>query len=179
MKRMAALIRGINVGKAKRVGMAELRAAIESLGYTDVKTLLNSGNAVFSSRVSTAVAAAKIQGVIEKQLGVKARVTVLDASEVAEIMRRNPLEKVASNPSRYLIAVLMDPADASKIKKLANQDWGTDCIAIGKRAAYIWCPNGFLESELADTMLRSLGNAVTTRNWTTMSKLNAMLSDVR
>ena len=44
-----ALLRGINVGKAKRVAMAELRALVEKLGYGDVRTLLNSGNVVFST----------------------------------------------------------------------------------------------------------------------------------
>src|SRR5438093_12978873 len=44
-----ALIRGINVGRAKRVAMAELRALVEDLSYGDVRTLLNSGNVVFST----------------------------------------------------------------------------------------------------------------------------------
>jgi uncharacterized protein (DUF1697 family) len=44
-----ALLRGINVGKAKRVAMADLRALLEELGYADVRTLLNSGNVVFTA----------------------------------------------------------------------------------------------------------------------------------
>ena len=142
-----------------------------------MKTLLNSGNVVFGARVAPGVAAGKIQGVIEKQLGVKARVTVLDASDVAEIMGKNPLEKIADDPSRYLVAVLMDPADASKIKQLIQADWGQDCIAMGKRAAYVWCPNGISQSDLAEALMRDLGDTVTTRNWTTMSKLLAMLGE--
>ena len=46
--RQVALIRGINVGRAKRVAMADLRALVEGLGYRDVDTLLNSGNVVFT-----------------------------------------------------------------------------------------------------------------------------------
>ena len=48
-----ALIRGINVGKAKRVAMAELRAELEKIGYEDVRTLLNSGNVVFTLPVKS------------------------------------------------------------------------------------------------------------------------------
>ena len=49
MKRHIALLRGINVGKAKRVPMADLRALMQGLGHANVRTLLNSGNAVFDA----------------------------------------------------------------------------------------------------------------------------------
>ena len=66
-----ALLRGINVGKAKRVGMAELRALCESLGYGHVQTLLNSGNIVFSAPRADPKAAARIEKEIASQLGVR------------------------------------------------------------------------------------------------------------
>src|SRR4051794_32869155 len=68
--RQVALIRGINVGKAKRVAMADLRAALEDLGYTDVRTLLNSGNVVFTAGVAPGKAAASIEKVLAGELGV-------------------------------------------------------------------------------------------------------------
>ena len=112
--RHAALIRGINVGKAKRVSMAELRAAVERLGFTDVKTLLNSGNVVFTAaRGTPAQAAARIEKALAADLGVTARVTVLTAPELADAVTANPLLKVADNHSRLLVAVLSDPADRS------------------------------------------------------------------
>ena len=52
MPRYVALFRGINVGKAKRVAMADLRELLGELGYSEVATLLNSGNAVFTGQVS-------------------------------------------------------------------------------------------------------------------------------
>ena len=82
-ERYVALLRGINVGKAKRVAMADLRAALESLGYTDVATLLNSGNAVFTAPPAAAGrAAADIQAAVLARTGVSSRVTVLDAEEL-------------------------------------------------------------------------------------------------
>ena len=73
--RMVGLIRGINVGRAKRVAMADLRALVEGLGYGDVRTLLNSGNVVFTApRTTTARAAARIEEGLATQLGVPARV---------------------------------------------------------------------------------------------------------
>ena len=50
--RQIALLRGINVGRAKRVEMAILRDLFTSLGYGDVCTLLNSGNVVFTAGAS-------------------------------------------------------------------------------------------------------------------------------
>ena len=67
--RHVALLRGINVGRAKRVAMAELRALIEGLGYGDVRTLLNSGNVVFSASAATAGnAASRIEEALAKKL---------------------------------------------------------------------------------------------------------------
>jgi len=52
-QRWVALLRGINVGKAKRVGMADLRTVVEELGYTDVKTVLATGNIVLATGTFT------------------------------------------------------------------------------------------------------------------------------
>src|SRR5262245_51187046 len=104
-----ALIRGINVGKAKRVSMAELKALVEKLGHGDVKTLLNSGNVVFTSRTDPSAAAAKIEKALAQVTGVEARVTVLTGDELSAAVKGNPLLKVADDHSRLLVAVLNDP----------------------------------------------------------------------
>jgi uncharacterized protein (DUF1697 family) len=170
-----ALIRGINVGKAKRVAMADLRALVEDLGYGDVKTLLNSGNVVFTAPgVAPGDAAAHIEGALAKRTGVSARVTVLTARELATVIAENPLAEVADNPSRLLVAVLMDKADRRRLEPLAKQDWTPETLALGTRAAYLWCAGGILASRLPEAVSRALGDAVTTRNWATMTKLQAL-----
>src|ERR1044071_9330055 len=155
--KMAALIRGINVGRAKRVGMAELRAMVEGLGYGEVRTLLNSGNVVFSApRVAPAKAAARIEEGLASQLGVPARVTVLTAAEVAEAVADNPLLEVASDPTRLMVAVLADAAARRRLEPLAQQDWAPETLALGSRVAYLWCPEGILASRLSDAVGRAL-----------------------
>ena len=171
-----ALLRGVNVGRAKRVAMADLRALVESLGYGAVKTLLNSGNIVFATRAGDARDhAARIEKAMAKELGLSSRVTVLTAAELAAIVDKNPLLTVADNPSRLLVTVVRDSSDMAKLKALAKQDWGPEALAIGRRAAYSWCPEGILVSELAAKMGRSLGDGVTTCNWATMTKLRTLL----
>ena len=103
--RHVALLRGINVGKAKRVAMADLRALVESLGYSDVSTLLNSGNVVFTVPASERTPIGpRLEKAIATKLGVTSRVTVLTAREVADAIAGNPLLDVARDPSRLLVA---------------------------------------------------------------------------
>jgi uncharacterized protein (DUF1697 family) len=170
-----ALIRGINVGHAKRVSMADLRALVEGLGYGDVRTLLNSGNVLFSaSDVASSDAAARIERALEEQLGVAARVTVLTAAELATVVADNPLLAVADNPSRLMVAVLANPRDRALLEPLLAQDWAPEALALGARVAYLWCPEGVIASRLSEAVGRALGDAVTTRNWATVTKLHAL-----
>ena len=176
--RQVALIRGINVGRAKQVAMADLRALVERLGYGDVRTLLNSGNVVFSApRAAPGIAAARIEKALATEVGVSARVTVLTAKELTAAVTEKPLLEVAKDPSRLLVAVLSNPADRPKLEPLTRQDWAPEVLAIGKRVAYLWCAEGILASRLAEAVNRILGDAVTARNWATVLKLQALAKD--
>jgi uncharacterized protein (DUF1697 family) len=175
--KLVALIRGINVGRAKRVAMADLRALVEKLGYGDVRTLLNSGNIVFSApRANPEKVAARIETAMASDLGVAARIIVLTAGEIDEIVTRNPLMNIADNPSRLLIAVLNTPDDRKKLDALKEQNWGAESFALGTRVAYLWCPNMIIGSPLVESVGRTVRDGVTMRNWATMLKLHALTS---
>jgi len=169
-----ALLRGINVGRAKRVSMADLRRLFESLGYRDVRTLLNSGNVVFRSRDDPKTAAARVEKKLAATAGFSARVTVLSAADLAEAIDANPFDHATKDPARFLLAVLLDPADRPKLASLAKNAWGKEALAVGKRVVYLWCAGGILESPAADAVNRAVANGVTARNWTTMCKLRAL-----
>jgi uncharacterized protein (DUF1697 family) len=174
-ERLVALLRGINVGRAKRVAMADLRALIEKLGYGDVRTLLNSGNVVFTAPKALAGdAAARIEKALVADLGVAARVTVLSAAEIDAIVAGNPLLDVAVDPARLLVVVLNDRADRARLDALLKDDWAPEALALGERVAYTWCAEGILASRLAQTLGRVLRDGITSRNWTTMQKLHAL-----
>lgn len=175
--RQVALIRGINVGKAKRIAMADLRELVAGLGYRDVRTLLNSGNVVFSTPATPAKAAACLQEAIAAQLGVTARVIVLPAADVGRIINQNPLLDVADNPSRLLVAVLATPRDRRRLTPLLEQSWSPDALALGPGVAYLWCQQGILASPLSAALNRALGENATARNWATMTKIHALLQE--
>ena len=170
-----ALLRGINVGRAKRIAMADLRALVERLGFRDVRTLLNSGNLVFSAGRSTpGTTGTRIEQALLDELGVAVRVTVLSAAELAGVVAGNPLLDVANNHSRLMVSVLATSADTRRLEPLLQQDWQPEALALGTRVAYFWCPAGIIESPVAKAMARALRDDVTTRNWSTMTKLHAL-----
>lgn len=173
-----ALLRGINVGKAKRIAMADLRAIVADLGYRDVRTLLNSGNVVFSAPASIrGDAARRIEAALEERTGVRARVTVIDAEELEAALRAHPLERIATDPSRLLLVVLADPADRSKLLPLAKRDFAPEAFALGLRISFAWCADGILESPLWAEIGRALRDGVTSRNLATMRKLAALAAE--
>jgi len=169
-RRYVALFRGINVGRAKRIAMADLRALVEGLGYRNVRTLLNSGNVVFDDPGKIAGdPGARIEKAVAKKLGVSARVTALSAAELAAAVRGNSL--TFGNPSLLLVAFLNDPSARTRLQSLEREDWSPESVAIGTRVAYLWCPGGTLKGRLWPAVDK-LGDAVTTRNWATVMKLN-------
>lgn len=173
--RRVALLRGINVGRAKRVAMADLRRLFEDLGHRDVRTLLNSGNVVFGAdRRTTGDEALRIERAIADRLGVATRVTVLAATELAEAIRENPLAGLATNPSRMLVMALRDANAVAAVKALLAQRWAPEALALRKRVAYLWCPSGIAAGRLWTTVDRAVGDGGTARNLATMTRLLVM-----
>src|SRR5437016_11316458 len=104
--RHIVLLRGINLVKRNRISMAELRTALEAAEYGDVRTYVQSGNVVLSSRASPERVANRVNAVIKNRFGLDITVLVRSHDELATVVRRNPLASVAVNPKRYLVTFL-------------------------------------------------------------------------
>jgi uncharacterized protein (DUF1697 family) len=177
MPTFVALLRGINVGKAKRVPMAELRALLSGLGYTGVATLLNSGNAVFRAPRGTPAKHAKdIAAAIFTRLKVEVPVIVKSASELAAVLSENPVRVGADDHPRLLVAFVQDTEALSGLAAIKSLVVPPEKFAVGKNAAYLLCPAGILESKAWEALLKS-GNSATTRNLATVLKLQALAND--
>lgn len=175
MRTFVALLRGINVGTAKRVPMAELRALLSGLGYTGVATLLNSGNAVFrASRGTPARHAKDISAAISARLGLDVHVIVKSARELEAILAENPISARADQHSRFLVAFVQDERALSSVGALAPLVSPAERFAVGSGAAYLLCTDGILESKAGAALLGKAGRAATTRNWATVLKLQAL-----
>jgi len=176
--RRVALLRGVNVGTAKRVSMTDLRRVFEDRGYEDVRTLLNSGNIVFTIRKrTTGDHAARMQKAIEERLGVRSRVVVLTSREIADAVAVNPMKSVADNPSRLLVLACADSKTVAQLKPLLKERWAPEALALGKRVAYLWCARGIGVSRLWMMVNRAIRDGGTARNLTTMNKLLAILDE--
>jgi len=175
MTRCVALLRGINVGRARRVAMADLRRLVEELGFTEVRTLLNSGNVVFTAASPDAAGHARaIRASLASRCGVEAPVVSVTAADLAAIVREDPLVAVADDPSRHLVAFVPDPAALDVLRRLLDESWSPEALAVGRLAAYLWCAHGVADSKLAQACLRLVGDEITMRNRSTVQKLLAV-----
>ena len=177
MARHVVLLRGINLVRRNRIAMPELRTALEADRFGDVKTYVQSGNIVLSSRSSPERVATRVNALINKRFGLDIVVLVRSHAELAEVVRRNPLAKIATNPSRYLVTFLSDEPPrgfADDLAKAARQE----PFAIIGREIYSWHPDGIGRTPLWERLAsKSLGIAATSRNWTTVTTLLAMGHD--
>jgi uncharacterized protein (DUF1697 family) len=176
VSRFVVVLRGVNVGKGNRVPMAGFKQMLEELGYTSVKTLLNSGNAVFSgagrsgSKHVQAIAAE-----LERRFGVATPVIVKSATELSAIIGNNPMVPAEDQHSRFLVAFATDQPALQSLQPLASLASGPERFMVTDEAAYLSCPAGLLESKVGAAILGKAGRAVTTRNWATVLKLEALL----
>jgi uncharacterized protein (DUF1697 family) len=172
-----ALLRGINIGPRQRVKMPELRKLLEDLGHTDVETLVQSGNVVFSSRAKPATLEKQLEEEIEKQLGVDPKVVVRTRDELAAAIEANPFD-VPKNPKDLHVTFLSGKPDKDAVKKLEAADFPPDELKLVGREIYILYADGMGRSELAKQLGRAkLGVAATDRNWNTVTKLLEMCDE--
>jgi uncharacterized protein (DUF1697 family) len=172
MARQVALLRGINVGGNKQVPMARLREVFGELGYSDVKTYVNSGNVVFSGRKASAK---RIEDALEEAFGWRIPIVLRTREELLAIVAANPLGEQASNLSRYIVSFsgAAEPMDATKLEGVTPGK--NEAYAVIGREGYLWLPDGVQNSPLAKGFSdRRFGHVLTARNWRTVEKLLAM-----
>jgi uncharacterized protein (DUF1697 family) len=178
MPTFLALLRGVNIGKAKRVPMVRFRTLLVELGYTNVTTLLNSGNAVFrATKGKPARHAADIASAIETKLKVEVPVIVKSAKELSAIVSENELVEGAQDLSRLLVAFVQDPKALTGLAAIEPLVTPSEQFLVGKGAAYLHCVTGILESKAGEALLGKAGKAATTRNWATVLKLQALANE--
>lgn len=140
MARQLVLLRGINLGAARRVGMADLRELLESAGYEDVRTHLQSGNVVLSSTTSPRELEAALERRLRERFGFEVPVLVRTRAELAKVVERDPLGAVATNGSRYLVSFLSKKLPARVARELEAADVAPERLAVAGREIYAWHP---------------------------------------
>lgn len=176
MARWVVLLRGVNVGKGHRVPMADFKGLLEGLGFSEVKTLLNSGNAVATlAGGSPSGLSASIAAALRDQLGVETPVIVKSDSELSAILRGAPFVPPVADHSRFLVAFGPDAQALQSLSPLQALVMPPEQFGVTELAGYLHCPQGLLQSKLGAALLGKAGRRVTTRNWATVKKLAALL----
>ena len=172
MPRFVVLLRGVNVGKGKRVRMDDFKSLLEGLGYTNVSTILNSGNAVFTSSVRSASRhAVAIAAAVQQEMGVTTPAIVKSASELSAVISASPYVPPEAHHSRYLVAFAPEAEVLQALVPLQALAQEPERFVVTPEAAYLYCPDGVLQSKVGEALLGKVGKGVTTRNWATVLKL--------
>jgi uncharacterized protein (DUF1697 family) len=182
-----ALLRGINVGGANKVAMADLRELMESLGHGDVASYIQSGNVVFTPGAGggTTDLAEALEAAMERSLGIRPRVIVVTRDELAAVVSGNPYP--GEPEPRFVHAVFFrggpEPAvaqHAAAVQQQVRAKGSRDEASVVGQVLYVHTPGGFGRSELAALLLgkpRSPAALGTARNWATVTKLLAMCGE--
>lgn len=170
-----ALLRGINVGRNKRIAMADLRAMLVALGNGDVRTLGQSGNLVFSSAQRKAEPLEQeISKGIRATFGMDVAVLLRTAGEFAAAVDANPFVASGVDAAELHAAFLSADPAAATLAGIDHAAFLPDEFAFGKRVVYVRLPNGVMGATLPDWD-KALGVRATQRNWNTTTKLRELI----
>ncbi len=168
--RYVALLRGINLGRARQVDMPRLTTMLTDRGYEAVRTHLRSGNVVLDSALPETDLAADLSAAIEQEFGFDVPVVVRTGAELAAVVAGDPFATVATDPARYLVTFLSQPPPPASVDALPPAEGGE--YLVRGRELYLWLPDGIQHTPLASWKWdRLLGVPGTARNWNTVRRL--------
>ncbi|MFD8273555.1 DUF1697 domain-containing protein [Streptomyces flaveolus] len=171
----AALLRGINVGGARKVPMAELRTLLEGLGHDAVRTHLQSGQAVFTSGHGDEESlAVELSQAIEKHFGFPVDVIVRDHAYLRAVAESCPFPAADLEAKQLHVTYFSAPVDEERFASVDRAAFLPEEFRLGDRALYLYAPDGLGRSKLAEALSKprvNKGVIATSRNWNTVVKL--------
>jgi uncharacterized protein (DUF1697 family) len=171
-------LRGINIGSRNRIAMPALRDALTDAGFDDVRTYLQSGNIVLAGSAKADEVARKTRRVIANEFGLDIAVVTRTRAQLAKVVERNPLGKVAKDPKRYQVSFLAAKATADVIRRVEAAAVAPEQVVAIGREIYAWHPKTIARSRLWALLAgQELGTTATARNWTTVTSLLSMAQE--
>jgi uncharacterized protein (DUF1697 family) len=170
MTAFVVLLRAVNVGGTGKLPMRDLVALCEASGFTQVKTYIASGNAVFASKKSEAQIKAKLERALLSYAGKPVGVLVRTAAEMADVIAHNPFPEAA--PNRAIAIFLDQPPPDDTLATLSGQK--DEAVRLGVREIYVHYGDGMGTSKLKIPAAK----AGTSRNMNTIAKLAEMAAEL-
>jgi uncharacterized protein (DUF1697 family) len=175
-----ALFRGINVGGKNILPMKELASILKGLECEDVRTYIQSGNAVFRHARSTAPdLAARIGAAVQASRGFEPAVLLVTAETLERAVRSNPFPEGEADPSKFIVFFLAAVPSSPDLDAIESVRIAGERFALVGDVAYLYAPDGIAGSKVASRAERALGVAATARNWRSVNNLLKMAGEVR
>jgi|SRR5215472_782708 uncharacterized protein (DUF1697 family) len=170
---LVALLRGINIGPHKRMKMDVLKGVCESLKFTNVQTLVQSGNVVFKTKeTDELLVARKLEKAIEKKFGFTCDVVVRSAADLKSVIQRTPFAKRDLHPGKILVVFLRSDPTTEAREKASQIKAAPEELYLDGREFYMYFPNGMARPQLNwGSVEKALKTPATGRNWNTVTKL--------
>ncbi len=169
-----ALFRGINVGRTRSLPMKDLKRILEGLGFTDIKTYIQSGNVVFDRTAASAdVDADTISAAVEQEFGFRPNVMLLDKAQLNNAVAQNPYPTEQGKLLHFFF--LAESPQAPDLETLGSVKKDSEQFSLQGRVFFLYTPEGFGNSKLADRVERCLGVPATARNFNTVSAIVNLL----
>jgi uncharacterized protein (DUF1697 family) len=174
-----ALLRGVNVGGRTKLAMADLRAAAEGCGFTDVRTYVQSGNVVFAApgRPSAADVGTALRAAIAGSTAVDPEVVVRSAAQMARVVEANPFADRGATDTQLHVVFLADGARPAAAGDIDVERYAPEELAVVGHEVYLHLPGGMGRSKLAADLAKRRDAVGTARNWRSVTTLARMAAE--
>ncbi|MGA7229138.1 MAG: DUF1697 domain-containing protein [Acidimicrobiia bacterium] len=177
MSRIAVFLRGINLAGHNRLAMADLRTSLGEAGFSNVETLLQTGNVLLEpSGRSRRQVADEVERIIADRHGLDLTAVVREPQELRTVLASGPFLGDEENLSRLHVVFLETPVDTEAAAAIDPRRSPPDRFLVSGDVIYLHYPNGMGRSKLTLSYIEgALGVRGTARNWNTISKVSESL----
>jgi len=175
-----ALLRGINVSGQKKIKMSELKVHFEDLNLSHVRTYIQSGNVVFRDNIHYAENLVDlIRKKIQSVYGFDVAVMILNGGDLKKIIDKNPFLRDAEKESSFFhVTFLAEKPAAENIEKLKKIDHHPEQYILEDKHIYFYAPNGYGRAKMNNNFFENILKVpATTRNWNSVNKLLALMTE--
>lgn len=170
------LLRGVMPTGKNKVLMAPLRAALEAVGLKDVRTYIQSGNAIVSTELEQPELENLVHHAIKENLGGDIQIIARTPAYFMQVMAHNPFKD--QDPRQLYFTLLRSPADSGLLHAFHNLEHAPDQVRVIGDIAYIVCATRYRDLKANNNFIeKKLKVVATTRNFNTMSKLIALSTE--
>jgi len=174
MQTYISILRGINVSGHKLIKMKALQELYENLGFSNVRTYIQSGNVVFGSKSEDTGKLEKIiASAILKNFEFEVPIIVLKRDELNYITSQNMfLTQREKDISKLHVTFLSKEPEKNLAESIGREEYSPDEYNIVGKAIYLFCPQGYGNTKLNNNFFeKKLKVQATTRNWKTVLEL--------